>query len=96
MGAVIAKGNKFISGGWNVSKTHPKSNSYRKHIHAEFSAILRSKESLEGCDIYVYREKKDWSMGLAEPCKFCVEMLKSKGIKTVYFTTNEGYRSKDL
>lgn len=92
LGCVIAKGNTVISTGYNRMKTHTKSPHTWKMIHSEFMAILGVPVSdLRGAAVYVYREKRDGSLGNAKPCSSCTKMLQALGIKVVYFTTDGGY-----
>lgn len=93
LGAVIVKKGKIIGKGFNnPNKTHPKSNSEFKKIHAEFAA-LQSAGNCTGADIYIYRETKDGSMALSSPCKYCVILIKKAGIKNIYYT-DSGYFKK--
>lgn len=92
LGCVIVKKNTIISTGYNQLKTHPKSPDKWKMIHAEFSAIYNiPQDLLKGSTAYVYREFKTGKTALAKPCKDCENLLRTNGIKTVYFTTTLGY-----
>lgn len=95
IGAVIYKGNRVISLGFNKIKSHPKlANEDRFFsLHAEMSAILNAKQNLKGCTIYVYREYQDGDPALAKPCKHCMPNLIEAGISKVYYTDNndDGY-----
>jgi deoxycytidylate deaminase len=91
LGAVVAKGNKVISVGWNKYRTHPKSPHPFKHLHAEIMALFQcGEEEAKGADLYVYREGKDGIPRLSKPCKTCMSVIKKAGIKRVFFT-NLGY-----
>lgn len=95
MGAVLVKKNKVVSFGFNSSKTHCKSNTPFKSIHAEFSAILvAGLKDLSQHEIYIHRNRKDGSLGEAKPCIHCEHMLKSMGIKKVHYTVNNGYKTE--
>lgn len=91
LGAVIVKKNRVISIGYNKPhKTHPKSNTKFKTIHAEFDAILGcEKDDLRGATIYVLRDANA-GINLARPCACCMELIKMVGIKKVIYTTLEG------
>lgn len=92
LGAVITKGNKVLGIGFNKNKTSPKSNNEFNTLHAEISCILNTdEEDLEGSEIYIYRQTKSGKLGLSKPCPACEHMLKSVGIKIVYYTSPEGY-----
>lgn len=94
--AVIAKGGKVLSTGYNHRGWHGLSERYKSTahlstIHAEVDAILlgRKKIRFEGAKIFIVRIRTDGSVGLAKPCKMCQQVLLSYGIKKAYYTTEE-------
>lgn len=93
IGAVIVYKNQVIGQGYNKQKTHPMAKNFSRHIHAELDAVLnvprKLRINLEGASIYLYREDKEGRSALCKPCKFCCELLKQVGIKTIYYTENE-------
>jgi dCMP deaminase len=91
LGAVIVRGNRIISLGFNKNKTHTKSNHAWKRLHAEICAIIKSKEDLTGCTIYVYRETKLGNLGMARPCQSCMIAIQEAGIKKICYSTETGY-----
>jgi len=93
LGAVIVKKGDVIGVGFNKpKKTHPRSNTLFRTIHAELDAILNAGEELvQGCDIYIYREHRSGVPAISKPCKFCEKLLKEYGIKNIYFTNNGSY-----
>jgi dCMP deaminase len=96
LGAVITRGNKVVSIGYNKNKTHTKSNHCWKRLHAEISAIIKARQDLTGCSIYIYREKKDGSFGLARPCHTCMLAIKEAGITKAHYTTEKGYTEEKI
>ena len=94
IGAVIFKGNKIISKGFNAlrhcSKIKPQFKEFYNSIHAEQRAILSVNGSIKGYDILVVRLKKDGSYGLAKPCDMCQGFIEFKKLRYVYYTTDEG------
>lgn len=89
--------------GTNRNKSHPFQLKYSRNkesifLHAEISAIKNamrflSLDDLEHTDLYVCRMKNikgNMVYGLAKPCEGCMKAIVEFGIKTVYFTTNEG------
>ena len=103
IGAVIVKKKDIIAVSCNLKKTHPiqaELNKYREdihrkkcsYLHAEMAAILKSKIDLNGASIYIFREDRNGNLGLCKPCPACMEMIKSKNIKNVYYTSKEGYK----
>jgi deoxycytidylate deaminase len=96
LGAVITRGNKIISLGYNKNKTHTKSNHSWKRLHAEITAIIKAKQDISGCSIYVFRETKQGQPAMARPCSSCMEAIREAGIKRVYYSSNDGYTREDL
>lgn len=97
VGAVIVKKKPLIAC-CNKQITHPKyvtGDDYRNSIHAEVNCCLHlSDEQTDNSVIYVYREAKKspnslYYPALARPCVFCMEVLKSKGIKKVFYSISE-------
>lgn len=101
IGSVIVNGNYIVSKGHNKIKTHPfqQLHNHRSlyqspspRIHAEIDALIYSRyNDLTSCEIFVYRQNMDGSLGDCNPCKACRNALKDAGIKHLYYTTNEGY-----
>ena len=90
MGAVIVKGSRILGMGVNSSKTHPKSNGRFKTVHAEHQAIIScGLADLNNAVIYVYRETKDKHPAMAKPCDACSSLLKSLGIKKVFYSKKD-------
>ena len=97
VGAVIVKNGKPISVGFNKLKTHtmykkvnhPKS-AYIRSLHAEMAALISARTDLRGAVIYVYRERKDGSVGTAKPCPVCQMLLKEAGVREAWFTMDGG------
>jgi dCMP deaminase len=92
LGAVIVKKGRVISVGYNKPhKTHPKSNTRFKTIHAEFDAILGcDKDDLKGATLYVVRSAKK-GPNMAKPCACCMELIEMVGIKKVVYSTSQGF-----
>lgn len=107
MGAVLIYKGKILSIGWNSNKTSPlqqELNKFRNFekdvsltknsIHAEVACIAKVKDlniDWGRVSIFVYRIKKDGSPGYARPCEGCQTLIKSIGIKNIYYTTNDGW-----
>lgn len=107
IGCVIAERGKILAAGWNSSRTHPIQSYYNRYrtfregtsvlpaqLHAETSATLPLRNmdvDWSHVDIYIYRIRKDQPFGLAEPCSACRKYLEDLGIKSIYYTTNNGY-----
>lgn len=92
VGAVVERRGHILGVGFNSMKTHPKSNTYFRRIHAELKAVLNAQEDVTGADIYVARLIRPVGMGCAYPCPACEAMLIESGIRRVYATNEKGER----
>jgi deoxycytidylate deaminase len=89
LGAVISKGRRPISIGFNKLKTHAKWPTAFS-LHAELSALLAKRfEDIVGANIWVYRETVDGIPAKARPCKICMAALAEAGISKVYYSVAE-------
>jgi len=107
LGTVLIYKGKVMSVGWNSTKTSPlqrQLNRYRGYdvdaseahntLHAEVACLTKAKDldiDWSRASIFVYRIKKDGSVGLSHPCKGCMALIKSMGIKNIYFSTENGW-----
>lgn len=107
LGAVLIYKGKTVSVGWNSTKTSPlqrELNRYRGYdvdapeshntLHAEVACLTKAKGldiDWSRANLFVYRIKKNGSAGLARPCKGCQALIKSMGIKNVYYSTDDGW-----
>lgn len=92
LGAVVVKGSRILSRGFNTMKTSPRSTHPWKSLHAEATALLGARCNIEGADIYVARTTHDGVIANSKPCPYCMKLIKSYGIKNVFYTDNEGYK----
>lgn len=90
VGAVVVKNGVIIGTGFNSMKTHPKSTTHHKRIHAELKAVLNAEGDVSGADIYVTRLTKACDIGCSFPCASCEAMLIESGIRKVYATDEGG------
>ena len=109
-GCVIVYKKHIISIGFNSSKTHPIQKIYNKErfsedstphcLHAEISALIFIKDRTDikwnNVEVYTYRENKYGEPRMAKPCKSCISMIKSLGIRKIHYTTNGGFDSETL
>ena len=88
-GAVIYRKAKILSSGFN--KEHPWGEMYYEfpYLHAEYSAILRSRIDVKNYDIAIVRlGQKNSNLLLSKPCKDCMRLLKDNGIRYIVYSTN--------
>lgn len=79
LGAVIVKGGKILSTGFNNMKGH-----------AEWHAIRKANKT-SGADIFVSRATAT-GVGMSKPCKKCMLTIRQAGIRRIYYTTRMGIR----
>jgi deoxycytidylate deaminase len=92
LGAVLFKGSKILSTGFNTNKTHPKVMKYFKHgrVHAEFDCLLHADPNdIVGASIYVLRMNKQGETVIAKPCPMCAKMMKEFGVEEAFWSTSE-------
>ena len=54
-------------------------------------AISKCNTDLTDAKIYVYRENKNGELRMCRPCPACMEIIKERGIRDIYYTTGDGY-----
>lgn len=104
MGAVLYYKHKVVGSGHNSnSRTHPiqarlDSEKYAcpcvGKLHAESAIlipIITHHIDISGAEIYIYREKKDKTLGMARPCTSCMKLIKHCRIRKIHYTTEDGY-----
>jgi len=107
IGCVAVYQGKIIGTGFNTNRSHPlqkQFNSYREFdltskridhkLHAEIHCLIQIKDmniDFSKVHIFIYRKLKSRDHGLARPCPACMNMIKSMGIKSIYYTTDDGY-----
>lgn len=93
-GAVIFKGKRIYSMGFNTSSRSVKSinkiaQRWKTSVHAEVSAILNAKRDLNGLDILVVRMNNKRQFMLSKPCINCLSYIDYCGIRNIYYSTKE-------
>ena len=92
------KGKVIAVGTNSYSKTHTVQSYFAKkvgldckeYLHSEIQALIRSADK-KVHRITVERYKADGSTALAKPCLVCQEAIKAYGVKTVEYTTDDGW-----
>jgi len=96
LGAVVHKGNRVLSWGFNtVTKSHPLSywtEDFHTGIHAELAALtkVRRRSDLHKCEITVVRIGARGDLRMAKPCQHCFNMLVEFGLKAVHYSNQFG------
>ena len=109
IGAVAVSGHKIISSGFNSCKTNPTQKRLNIHrfdadtpatIHAELSCLLplinRRDIDFRDVSLYIYREYKNGDLAIARPCASCEALIRSLGIRNIYYTGNQSYISEEV
>lgn len=67
-------------------------------LHAEINCLNSIKKDVQWdkVELYIYRKMVKKPFGLARPCPACMAMIKDKGIKHIYYTTNDGFAYEHL
>jgi deoxycytidylate deaminase len=109
VGCVVVMGHRIISSGCNSqSKCHAVQARLNKEnfgyecpgfVHAEIDALrplLKRRMDLSKASVYVYRQRKDGSLGLARPCGSCMSAIRALNIRNVYYTNEGGYSREEI
>lgn len=99
IGAVVARRSKVVSTGANQRRGHPLQKLYNDKAgrlapahacHAEMHAIINSRDSIEGTDVYVGRWDRNGRLAMCRPCVACALALRDFGVQSVTYTTPKG------
>lgn len=93
VGAVIVKGGNILSTGYNSRQ--PSGLLKTETRHAEAAAILKllkegRQHELVGSSMYVSRFTRGGRLGISRPCSNCELLIRSVGIREVFFINEEG------
>ena len=101
--------HKIVSSGCNSTKTNPTQKRFNVHrfdadtpatIHAELSCLLplinRKDIDFGNVSLYIYREHKSGDLALSRPCASCEALIKSLGIRNIYYTGNQSYIGEEI
>ena len=97
VGAVIVRGGRVLARGCNrIGYSYIlRDRKFPESVHAEAQAILELLKTwrwqqLVGSNLYVSRINNSGITRLARPCLACQRLIKSVGIRKVFYTTNTG------
>jgi deoxycytidylate deaminase len=91
--ACLMKGDKIISIGYNkyIKESIINNNIVKFTIHAEIDALCKlDKKLIKGHDILIIRISKSCNLKNSRPCNSCIEKLKRRGIRKVYYSNEYG------
>lgn len=93
-GAVVFKGNRIISAGFNsFEKTHASLIRWFKYgfPHAEMNAALKAGfDSCYNSDLMVIRIMPSGGLGYSRPCSKCIQMVQDLNIRRVWYSGKGG------
>ena len=93
-GAVIFKGEKILSIGYNqiryCSLLPEKYTRWKCSLHAEQKAIIYNHNDLRRCSILVIRLNNQNKLMNSKPCPLCLGLITDVGITNIYYSTNGG------
>lgn len=89
VGCIAVYRGKIVATGYNTSYEVSSKNPY-KTIYQHAECCVLNLPDLRGVDIYVTRLLQDGSLTMAKPCAICVNILKQKRIKRIYYTDFDG------
>lgn len=104
-GAVVAKGNKILGFAPNKFRNAPIVDEHNVSDHAERATLrelLKVREDLRGCTIYIARINKQGGTMMSRPCADCMTAIVAAGIKEIVYTNEtssysvEQIRSLDI
>lgn len=93
--AIITKGKKIISIGVNSKTSHTEMFSNKDQnkifLHAEIQCLLGVRyRDINGYTMYIGRYSSAGN-NISKPCPKCMSSIKTRGIKKIVYTTDEGY-----
>jgi len=92
-GAVVAKGNKVLGFAPNKFRNAPAVDEHNVSDHAERATLrelLKVREDLRGCTIYIARINKHGETMMSRPCVWCMLAIVEAGIKEIVYTNEVG------
>lgn len=91
--AYIQGGTIILSS--NIFKSHPDSRARENRIHAEH-AVLRHVEDGAGGRLFVFRATASGQPAMARPCEHCMNLIREKRIRKIWYSTSDGYVKETL
>jgi len=108
LGSIIVIQGKIVAKGVNSSKTHPLQkklnedrddfNCFTTHpIHAEVSTLNKVKHlDLKKAEMFIYHASHEEQPKFARPCLACMNAIINSGIKTIHYSTADGFATEYL
>lgn len=90
VGAVIVRRGVVLGVGCNLYRTHPRSTTPHRRIHAELKAVLNAGCDITDSDVYTVRLTKRGDLACAFPCPACESLLREGAVRNVYSINERG------
>lgn len=81
-----------------VSEEDTADGSIHHSIHAEIMCLNSICADIppDKIKLFIYRRRRNTPHGLARPCPACMAAIRSRGIKHIYYTTDDGYATETI
>jgi tRNA(Arg) A34 adenosine deaminase TadA len=89
-GSLVVRGGAVLAGSPNKHRNPPTINYLGSSVHAEAAALRRTHAA--GATLYVVRLSPTGSLALSRPCQRCWTAIERAGVKTVVYSTGDGYQ----
>ena len=112
IGCVAVSGHHLISSGCNSTRTDTLQKKYNKYRfteddsrtmhcqHAELACLKplmgRKDIDFKNVELYIFRRYKNGDLALARPCPSCMALIRSLGIRHLYYTGSNIYINEEL
>ena len=109
IGSIAVYKHKIVSSGFNSIKTNPLQKKINKHrfdddschcLHAEVSCLLplmkRKDIDFSNVELYTHRRYANGELGPSRPCTSCMALIRSLGIKSIYYTNDGSYVHEEI
>ena len=98
LGSIVVNNGEII--GYGHNKCLSNGRIVGGSIHAEIDALLDihgdNRRYRKGSTVYVCRINRRGDLQLAKPCHACEVKMKKMKVKTVYYSTSEGWKKWSL
>lgn len=111
LGAIAVKQGVVVARGMNAEKSHPLQKLFNKNridcsddetrIHAELQMLNRlkakfNKNECKKIEVYIFHVNNLGEQKMARPCAGCMDAIKQAGIRTIHYSTPDGFATERL
>jgi tRNA(Arg) A34 adenosine deaminase TadA len=91
-GCVVMNGKKIVARGNN----HVRKKIGTLSIHAEMDALWKMDADYSSLKAIIVRSSKTGMLGNSRPCDMCMNALRQHGVKTILYSTNNGFAMENI